>query len=58
MRILFDNGVPKPLRRHLPGHYVRTAFECGWAKLENGDLLNAAQDDFDVLITTDSNLQY
>jgi len=58
MRVLFDNGVPKPLRRHLPGHYVRTAFECGWAKLENGDLLAAAASDFEVLITTDSNLQY
>jgi hypothetical protein len=30
----------------------------GWASLENGDLLNAAEAAFDVLITTDQNLRY
>jgi len=30
----------------------------GWANLENGDLLRAAEDQFDVFITTDQNLRY
>lgn len=58
MKILFDQGVPKKLRTHLPGHIVRTAYETGLSDLANGALLRAAQTDFDVLITTDSNLKY
>ena len=58
MRILFDQGVPKKLRRHLPGHSVRTAYEAGVHELKNGSLLRAAETDFDVLISTDSNMEY
>ncbi len=56
MKILFDQGAPKKLRQHLPGHEFRTAYEAGMSELENGDLLRAAEKDFDVLITTDSNI--
>lgn len=36
-----------------------TAFEQGWSSLENGDLIRAAEAaQFDLLITTDSNLRY
>jgi hypothetical protein len=58
MRVLFDQGTPAPLRHVLTGHTVSTAFEQGWAQLENGDLLSAAEELFDVLITTDRNLRY
>jgi predicted nuclease of predicted toxin-antitoxin system len=59
MRILFDQGTPVPLRRHLPDHHhVQTAFELGWSQLTNGDLLAAAEAKFDVLVTTDQNLRY
>ena len=58
MRILFDQGVPAPLRDRLPGHEVQTAFERGWSRLSNGELLIAAEAAFDVLITTDSNLEH
>ncbi len=58
MRILFDQGTPVPLRRALAAHEVSTAFEMGWANLENGDLLRAAEAQFDLLITTDQNLRY
>ena len=58
MRVLFDQGTPVPLRRALSGHTVSTAFEMGWAQLSNGELLNAAEAAFDVLITTDQNLRY
>ena len=58
MRILFDQGTPTPLRHTLIGHDVSTAYEKGWDRLENGDLLNAAEAAFDALITTDQNLRY
>lgn len=58
MRVLFDQGVPEPLREHLRGHEVRTAFELGWSKLGNGELLARAEQDFDVFVTTDRNLQH
>ena len=58
MRVLFDQGVPVPLREYLRGHDVRTAFELGWAQLSNGELLASAEKDFDVLVTTDRNLQH
>lgn len=59
MRALFDQGTPAPLRHFLPLHDVATAFERGWARLQNGELLDAAQAaGFDVLVTTDSNLKY
>lgn len=43
MKILFDQGTPVPLRRHLTGHSVDTAYEQGWSNLSNGDLLNVAE---------------
>ena len=58
MKILFDQGTPAPLRHTLAAHTIATAYEMGWAKLENGDLLNAAEASFDAFITTDQNLRY
>ena len=59
MRILFDHSTPAPLRRHLPGHEVKEAFELGWERLSNGELLNAAEKDgFEILITADKNIRY
>jgi hypothetical protein len=43
MKILFDQGTPAPLRHALPGRSISTAYEMGWAKLENGDLLTAVE---------------
>ena len=56
MRILFDQGTPVPLKQHFPDHQVMTAFELGWSRLTNGDLLATAEKQFDVLVTTDQNL--
>lgn len=58
MRVLFDQGVPAPLRRHLANHKVQTVFELGWSTLGNGELLAKAEADFDAFVTTDRNLQY
>ena len=58
MKILFDHGTPAPLRRQLTGHEIATAYEMGWARLSNGDLLAAAEQSFAAVITTDQNLRY
>ena len=58
MRVLFDQGTPVPLREYLTGHQVQTAFELDWSRLSNGELLAAAEGQFDVLVTTDRNLRH
>jgi predicted nuclease of predicted toxin-antitoxin system len=59
MRILFDQGTPVPLRRMLHPHVIDTAFENGWEKLTNGDLIQQAENaDYSCMITTDQNLKY
>lgn len=58
MRILFDQGTPAPLKDHLPGHSVETAYEKGWSALRNGELLAKAEAEFEVLVTTDRNLRH
>jgi len=58
MRNLFDQGTPLPLKQYLSEHQVETAFELGWSRLTNGELLAAAEGRFDVLVTTDRNLRY
>lgn len=59
MKILFDQGTPVPLRRHLHPHLVDTSAERGWSALQNGDLLDRAESDgYQAFITTDQNLKY
>jgi hypothetical protein len=58
MKILFDQGAPAPLRSALTAHTVSTAYEMGWSDLDNGTLLQVAEEQFDALITTDQNLRY
>lgn len=58
MRVLLDACVPRPLRRFLPEHEVKVAQEMGWSELKNGDLLRAAEEQFDVFVTSDQNLKY
>lgn len=59
MLVLFDQGTPVPIRPFLIDHNVETAFQRGWHKLKNGDLLRAAEEaGFDVLVTPDKNLRY
>ena len=59
MRVLFDQGTPEPLRQLLTQHEVATAYEHGWARLTNGELLDAAEKEgYAVLVTTDSNLKH
>jgi hypothetical protein len=38
---------------------VQTTYECGWAELNNGDLLAIAEEaGFDLLITTDKGIRH
>lgn len=56
MRILFDQGTPVPLRDFFSGHPIETAHQRGWSTLSNGELLAKAENEFDLLVTTDRNL--
>ena len=58
MKVLLDACVPRPLRKFLPDHAVRTAQEMGWAQLKNGALLREAEGQFEAFISTDQNLKY
>jgi predicted nuclease of predicted toxin-antitoxin system len=59
VKILFDQGTPAPLRHHLPGHTIVTAYENGWQTLRNGELLAQAQAEaFQVVVTTDQNCRH
>lgn len=59
MRILLDECVPRPLRRELPEHDVRTVADMGWAGKTNGELiLLIVSEGFDVYLTVDQNLRY
>jgi len=59
VRVFLDHNVPKRLRRLLPGHEVRTAYELSWEELTNGQLLNAVEAaGFAVFVTGDKNLSY
>ena len=58
MLVLFDQSTPVPIRPFLKGHTVETAWQRGWDKLKNGDLLRAAEGaGFEVLVTPDKNIR-
>ena len=59
MRILLDESVPRKLRwRFDDNHEVVTVDERGWKGTKNGELIERAAIEFDVLVTTDQQLQY
>ena len=59
MKVLFDANTPAPLARFLRGHEVTRADELGWQSLENGALLDAAEEaGFDLLLTCDQSVRY
>ena len=59
MRVLFDHGTPSGIAGSLSGHEVTEARERGWDRISNGALLSVAETErFDVLLTTDKNIQY
>jgi hypothetical protein len=57
-QVLFDENMPRKLRRDLPEFVIRTAQEQGWSSFRNGALLSHASEDFDVLVTIDQRMRY
>jgi hypothetical protein len=58
-RILLDQNAPLGLRRALTGYEVIPARTMGWATMENGALIDAAEAaGFAILITCDRNIRY
>ncbi len=59
MKVLLDECVPRPLKFDFIGHDVDHVTEMGWSSIKNGKLLGLAVGaGFEILITTDQNLQY
>jgi predicted nuclease of predicted toxin-antitoxin system len=58
MRILLDECVPWPMHRLLLNHLCATVQERGWGGIKNGDLLQRAEAEFDLFITSDQNIRY
>jgi predicted nuclease of predicted toxin-antitoxin system len=58
MRILLDERVPWPMHRLLTGHACSTVQDLGRGGIKNGELLQRAERQFDLFITSDQNLRY
>ncbi len=57
MKILLDECLPKKLKRRLEEHIVITVQEQGWSGRKNGELLQLAENEFDVFLRVERNLQ-
>ena len=58
MKLLLDECAPKRLKNDFPGHEILTVEDVGLKGLKNGELLRAAAEEFDVLITVDRRMQF
>lgn len=58
MKILLDECTPHVLKRLLTEVQITTVQNLGWTGITNGSLLQLAEGQFDVLITSDQNLRY
>jgi hypothetical protein len=59
MRVLLDECVHEGLRHYFRDHDCQTARYAGFAGLENGELLAAAEAaGFDVVLTVDRGFEY
>jgi predicted nuclease of predicted toxin-antitoxin system len=58
MRILLDECVPWPMHRLLSVHACSSVQDKGWGGIKNGDLLQRAEGEFDLFVTSDQNLRY
>lgn len=57
--VLLDEDVPIKLRDHVREDWeARTVAGLGWKGRANSELLTAAGDAFDVLLTLDTNIRY
>ena len=58
MKILLDECVPWPMHRLLTGHSCTSVQAQGWSGIRNSDLLQRAEVEFDLFITSDQNIRY
>ena len=58
MRLLLDECVPRRLKRDFERFDISTVRDAGFLGLKNGNLIKAAQGNFDVLITVDKNIRH
>lgn len=58
MKILLDECVPWPLRHLLVNHSCTNAQTKGWGGLRNGELLDRAEAEFHLFISSDQNIRY
>jgi hypothetical protein len=58
LKLLLDECVDRRFVKELPGHFVKTVPQMGWATIKNGELLALAENEFDVFITVDRNLPF
>ncbi len=58
MKLLLDECVARDVKNDLVGHAVHTIDDAGYKGLKNGELLRAASEVYDVLITVDRNLPF
>ena len=58
MRILLDECVPWPMHRLLTVHSCTSVQAQGRSGIRNSELLQLAEGDFDLFITSDQNIRY
>ena len=60
MKVLLDECIPRKLKHIFlgAGHICRTVTEAGLVGRKNGELLAAADLEFDVLVTIDKNIRH
>jgi hypothetical protein len=59
MRVLLDENIDRFLKGLFADKFeVMTVSDCGWQGKGNGELLRAAEREFDAFVTMDKNLEY
>lgn len=60
MKLLLDECLPRKLKIDFEkgGHSCQTVRDVGFGGKENGELLDAADGAYDVLVTIDKNIRY
>ena len=46
------------MHKLLAGYECKTAQQCGWGGIKNGELLRRAEAEFNLFITSDQNIRY
>ena len=58
MRLLLDGNLPRGFAALLPGHRADTIHQRRWSALDDGPLLDAAEGEYDALVTMDQSLRF